>query len=307
MKNKSLYFSRYVWLLDIINENPGITLEDIINKYDQLCYIKNLDNEIKPFSKRTFFRDLAEMKELFGVQIEYKRASKGYYFQGSDLDANTQSLIDSYRYIHISHRYEGLNKYVVTEPNITGQKYLYDILDAIEKRKRIKFNYKKYVTAHSEQKTVEPYFLKEFKRRWYVVALDKYDKKVKTFALERIETTPIAADGEACYDILEDISLKTYFQNSFGIFKMPDLQAEDIILSFTPLKGKFLKAQSLHPSQEVIVENETECRIKLNLQITPDFIMEILSHGCEVKVISPEILVKEVCSNLERALKQYNY
>jgi predicted DNA-binding transcriptional regulator YafY len=179
------------------------------------------------------------------------------------------------------------------------------MLDAIEKRKRIDFVYQKYVDGVYEKRTIDPYFIKEFKSRWYVIARDRKDLKIKTFALERIESEPTSICSAGCYDIPTDIKPDTFFKDSFGIFRLENQKVQEVELSFKPLKGKFIKSQPLHTSQIVIIESETELRVKLNLQITHDFVMDLLSHGDEVKVIAPADLVEEVKRKLSEALNQY--
>ena len=179
------------------------------------------------------------------------------------------------------------------------------MLDAIQNRKRVEFTYRKYVEGNSEKRTVEPYFVKEFKNRWYVIARDKKDQRVKTFALERIENDPSPASPSASFDIPITITPASFFKDSLGIFKLSDIKVEEIELSFNTLKGKFIKSQPLHSSQTILIDSETELRIKLKLQITHDFIMELLSHGSEVKVIAPESLKNRIVEELAQTLKNY--
>jgi predicted DNA-binding transcriptional regulator YafY len=42
------------------------------------------------------------------------------------------------------------------------------------------------------------------------------------------------------------------------------------------------------------------------LYITHDFIMELLSYGSRLKVISPEALKRELAENYSRALRLYD-
>ncbi len=301
---KNLYFSRFLWLYDTIKSKSPINVEGLIALYNNEVYAKN---SFKPLSKRTFHRDLSEMKELFGIDIKFDKVGNGYKIEEAKMDSNKTLLIDSYRYIHTFQRFENINKYITMEPKRTGSEYLLSILEAIQDCKRIKFYYKRYVYSKSENRTIEPYFIKEFKSRWYVVALDKKDNKIKTFALDRIESIPYAPDGSSCYDIPKDITPESYFKDTFGIFKMDNLQVEEVILAFNPLKGKFLKSQPLHHSQEILIDDEKEFRIKLKVQLTHDFKMEILSHGNEVRVITPKVLIRDICWDMENALKQYDY
>jgi predicted DNA-binding transcriptional regulator YafY len=55
----------------------------------------------------------------------------------------------------------------------------------------------------------------------------------------------------------------------------------------------------------VITDNDEETQIKLSLYITYDFVMELLSFGDRVKIISPDSLRKELCETYKNALVQY--
>lgn len=299
---KDLYFSRYLWLYDTIKNNQYLNVDELIDRYNAAIFDAG---NAKSISKRTFHRDLAEMKSLFGIEIKFDKAQNGYFIKDEEIEANAMLLIDSYRYIHTFKRFKHINKLIASEAKITGKEHLETILFAIDNRIRIQFNYQKFVNSECEKRAIEPYFIKEFKSRWYVIGLDLKDKKQKSFAMERISNLVNKYEGLACYDIPQNLTPDSYFKDVFGIFKLPHAVNEDIMLSFKPLKGKFIKSNPLHNSQETIIDNNDEFRIKLNMQITHDFVMEILSHGDEVKVIFPEILINEICSKMENALKQY--
>lgn len=299
---KDSYFSRYLWLYDTIKSNPNIGVEDLIDRYNNLVYSGAF---LKPISKRTFHRDLVEMKELFGIVIKFDKSKNGYRIEEDKMGANEILLIDSYRYIHAFKRFIDINKYIASENVKTGSEHLTMILEAIKQCRSIQFNYQKYVCSEVEDRKINPFFIKEYKSRWYVVAADQKDRRIKTFAIERMNNIKFTLDGAACYDIPKDITADNFFNDTFGIFKMPDLQVEEVILSFKPLKGKFIKSNPLHHSQTELIEDENEYRVKLKLQLTHDFTMEILSHGDEVRVISPESLINDIRSKMENALKQY--
>ena len=84
-----------------------------------------------------------------------------------------------------------------------------------------------------------------------------------------------------------------------------DLEPQEVILSFYPSQGKYIKTLPLHESQVILEDNEDELLIKLTLFITLDFLMEILSYGSNVKVIQPVSLIEEVKKTYENALKRY--
>ena len=300
--SKRTFFKRYIWLLDLIKNNQYISFDEIAAKFKNSDFT---DDDQTGFSKRTFHRDQIEIIELFGVEIKYDKSQKGYYLEGEYVSSNTEKLIDSYRLINTFQIFKNIDQFIVTELNRSGSEHLLIILDAIQKRKRIAFNYCKYVDVNVENRIVEPYFVKEFKNRWYVIAKDTKDDLTKTFALERIVNEPYSNGIASSFDIPPTINSETYFKDSFGIFRLSGTSVENIELMFTPLKGRFIKSQPIHKSQQIIVDTEIELRIKLKLQVTHDFIMEILSHGSEVKVISPQSLRETIIAETKKNLLQY--
>lgn len=301
--SKRTFFKRYIWLFDLIKNNPYITLNEIIEKFNNSIL---WNDETVGYSKRTFHRDVNEVEELFGVEIDYDTVNKGYYIEDEIIHKNTSLLIESYRIINTLEKFKEINKYVSTGFHNTGSEHISTILYAIKNKNGIEFSYFKYVGGEITQRNIEPYFLKEFKFRWYVIGKDIKDKQVKTFALERIQSNTLIIKTNTNYQIPAGINPDNFFDDSFGIFKLQNSESELVELSFSPLKGKFIKSVPLHKSQKVLVDNDKELRIQLQLQITHDFIMEILSHGSDVVVLKPSILVARIKNELEKSLKDYN-
>jgi hypothetical protein len=104
----------------------------------------------------------------------------------------------------------------------------------------------------------------------------------------------------------DPFDVQEYYKPLFGIIHPTDQALEEIILSFTPDQGKYIKSLPLHESQQILIDNDKEFRVCLKLYITFDFVMEILSYGSDVKVIQPSHLVQEVVITLKKALNQYS-
>ncbi len=95
------------------------------------------------------------------------------------------------------------------------------------------------------------------------------------------------------------------YKNSFGILDPDGKKPQEIILSFHPRKGKYMKTLKLHESQQIIKDNDEELQIKLFLVITFDFRMEIQSHADEVKVLKPISFANELKEIYQNAINQY--
>jgi predicted DNA-binding transcriptional regulator YafY len=96
-----------------------------------------------------------------------------------------------------------------------------------------------------------------------------------------------------------------HYKNCFGIISPNNQKLQEVVLSFTPFQGKYIKSLPLHETQEILKDNSDEVLVKLTLYVTLDFIMEILSFGDNVKVIAPDDLIEELKKTYQNALNQY--
>ena len=184
-----------------------------------------------------------------------------------------------------------------------GLQWLNGLVHSITHQKIITLQYTKFWEGVSHKKVLEPYAVKEFKNRWYLLAHEKNDEKyfLKTFGLDRISDLEIAPSTfkPKKYDAGKD------FENSFGIISTLNETPHEIILSFDCDQGKYIKTLPLHHSQEILVDDDDEFRIKLTLVPTYDFEREILSHGSTVKIISPLSFKNHLKSEVEAMLKNF--
>ena len=81
---------------------------------------------------------------------------------------------------------------------------------------------------------------------------------------------------------------------------------QEIIISFDVDQGNYVKTLPFHPSQEILIDDDQEFRIKLTLVPTYDFEREILSKGSSFKIISPESFKNHMKAEIEDMLKNFN-
>jgi predicted DNA-binding transcriptional regulator YafY len=134
------------------------------------------------------------------------------------------------------------------------------------------------------------------------LAKDLKDQQIKSFAFDRLTELEI---NKKRFQPQQNFDVNEYYQFCFGIISPSDHELQEVILSFDPFQGKYIKSLPLHETQEVLVDDEREVRIKLKIYMTHDFLMEILSHGENVKVIKPESLITSLKCSYKNALSQY--
>jgi predicted DNA-binding transcriptional regulator YafY len=304
--SKRGYISRYLLILKKLKVKPYSTYEElqayIENQFD---YLQMQDDTLNiGFSKRTLQRDIKEIRNVFGIDIEYSKSQKGYFIsQNENENMNFQRMMEAFDMFNSLNLAQDLTPFIHLEKRRPqGTDNLYGLLHAIKNRFQIKFTYQKFWEEELSQRLAEPYALKEFKNRWYIMAKDSKDNNIKSFALDRLTNLEITNQA---YQYPDNYSIEQSYRYCFGIISPNDEEPQDIILSFDPFQGKYIKTLPLHDSQQVLVDNDVEMKIKLKLCLTHDLVMELLSFGDNMKVIEPKSLADQIKQAHEKAYRQY--
>ncbi len=304
--SKRGYISRYALILKKLQAKPYSSYEELESYIErQYDYLRENDESLNlGFSKRTLQRDIKEIRQTFGIDIQFSTKDKGYFIAQSETDnKNFERMIEAFDMFNSLNMAQDLQPFIHLEKRRPqGTQNLYGLLHAIKNRLRIKFSYQKFWEDEITQRIAETYALKEFKSRWYILAKDLKDGRVKTFALDRLTNLEITKQK---FQFPKDYDVEESYRYCFGIISPDDEKPADIILSFESVQGKYIKTLPLHQTQEALIDNEDELRIKLKLCVTHDFLMELLSFGENVKVIQPKSLANQVKSAHKAAFEQY--
>jgi predicted DNA-binding transcriptional regulator YafY len=304
--SKRGYISRYLLILKKLKAKPYSTYEELQGYIDnQFDYLQMQDDTLNiGFSKRTLQRDIREIRNTFGIDIEYSTKSKGYFISQSEMEnMNFQRMIEAFDMFNSLNLAQDLTPFIHLEKRRPqGTENLYGLLHAIKNKLQIKFSYQKFWEDETTQRAVEPYALKEFKNRWYILAKDSKDGNIKSFALDRLTNLDITKRN---FDSPKTYNIEESYRYCFGIISPNGEDPQEIVLSFDPFQGKYIKTLPLHDTQQVLVDTEDELQIKLKLCVTHDLVMELLSFGDNMKVLQPKSLIKEIQKAHEKAFKQY--
>ena len=285
-------------------KNTGASYDEIQNYLEKKYEEDDIDLDDLKFTKRTFLRDKEAISKVLKTNIIYRRSTNTYAIDDHNDDELQEDVFDNLLLVEAFRAVKGKKNIMLFEQRKSrGLHWLSGLVHAITHQKIITLQYTKFWEGVSHKKVLEPYAVKEFKNRWYLLAHEKNDEKyfLKTFSLDRISDLEIAPSTfkPKKYDAEKD------FENSFGIISTLDETPEEIVLSFDSDQGKYIKTLPLHHSQEILVDDDDEFRIKLTLFPTYDFEREILSHGSSVKIISPLSFKNHLKSEVEAMLKNF--
>lgn len=207
-----------------------------------------------------------------------------------------------YNSLQITHDLETIIYLEDRKPH--GTENLYGIIHAIKQRLRIQFDYEGFWedSPKSYDRIVEPYALKEYRYRWYVVSKDTKDSAIKSFALDRMSNFNLTP---ARFERDKGFNIDDYYQYSFGMENTFGKVPERIVLSFDAHQGKYVKTSPLHKSQVILKDDDNRVVVELKLCVTHELLMELLSFGDSVTILKPKSLEKRIRVILLAASDKY--
>ena len=287
---------RFASIIGFITVHCYASKEELLERIEDSC-----DNEA--IDIRTLQRDLNTIRDLFGIDIRFKRGW-GYYIAEKDSVSETVTKLLSDFLI-----FNQLN----TDAAVAGivlpehRKMIFNvdftsILNAAKNCRRVEFDYTYFrEEGRLRHKKVEPYFLKESQQRWYLVAKDLKDGLLKCFELGRADNLSVTQET---FKKDRKLNGQALFKDSFGIWNNPADPVEDILLKFDALDGNFLKTLPLHASQRIVEEKDNHVILSLRLRITNDFVMALLSRSRSVEVLRPAHLRQRILEIYQQAAQR---
>lgn len=252
---------------------------------------------------RLLQRDIQAIAEMFHLTITNKRGI-GYYVKEREDESpmNFERFVNDFDLLSTMAPDTRLHRYILPERNrFIGSDNFYPLLNAIKEHLIVEFEYENVRTGTKRRHRIAPYFLKEDQMRWYLAGVQD-SGKVLLFGIDRIYGLKVS---EEKFKRNEEIDEAGMFDNCFGIWNDESIPVEKIILKYDALDGQFLKSVPLHHSQRIIKDCDDEFIISLNIKITNDFVMTLLSRSRSLEVIRPAHLRERIKSIYETALRRY--
>lgn len=291
--SKTEQMNRWKYIVQFLRERreKGVSLDEIKN------FLKKKDISL---TDRTFDRDKKHIEEVLGAEIRYLRGINAYIINNEELEQGEDNIFDNLLLIEAYRETKDKQDIMLFERRkARGLEHLNGIIHAITHRKIITFDYQKFWSDEKRERVVEPYALKEFQHRWYLLAKEHQPKDgntiMKTFGLDRISNLEIKSRSFK----KEPYSPQKAFEHSFGIILPNGAEPQNIVLAFDKEQGNYIKALPLHSSQKIVKETDEELVISLYLVPTYDFEREILSYGSRVQVLEPSALRKRMKEEIE--------
>ena len=150
---------------------------------------------------------------------------------------------------------------------------------------------------------IQPYAMKVYNHRWYLLGYLKEHEGLRNIALDRILNLKVL---NTKFDLPADFDARRYYANVVGIFVNDDLPPQKVKIRVYGVQADYLRSTPLHKSQKETYYKRGEfSEFTYKLSITPELISQLLSMGSQIEVLEPAELRERMKEELKKSMERY--
>jgi hypothetical protein len=278
----------------------AITLSEINKKWQQTEMSEGIT-----LSRTTFHRHRIAIEEIFGLYIDCYKKNGNKYYIGNDYvlreDSVQNWMLSTMSVGNILSESHSLHDRILLENVPSGGEMLQQVIKAMKESKKISITYRRYGGHATRTFELEPYCLKLFVQRWYLVGRFA-DRGMAIFSFDRILEIKMSNEK---FKVDENFDAASYFSDCFGVMLDENSKPEKVLIRAYGYEPYYLRDLPLHHSQREIQSTEEYSDFELRLKITSDFKSKLLSRGEWIEILEPKALAKEIVEWHQKAIERY--
>ena len=297
--------TKYVWVIDTIYRRRKISFKELNE-----LWLRDDISRGKEIPKRTFDNWRSVIFDMFGINIANEnRGEYRYYIEFEEDICNNGLRSWLYNTLSVANalaKSKSIKNRILLEYVPSGQEYLQPIIEAMKENRILNITYHSYWKDEENSFDVQPYCVKLFRQRWYMVARSTYpyyyEQGPRVYALDRVHDLYAT---EETFKMPKDWDAQEFFNGCFGIIADQQMDIQTIKLKVSISQANYIRDLKLHESQEEIECNDEYSIFKYYLRPTFDFIQEILWNGESMEVLEPLPLREEIAGIINRMNSKY--
>lgn len=177
-------------------------------------------------------------------------------------------------------------EYPGTSPDLSLFKQL---VNAINNKQVCTIQYQAFNKNESKPFNIHPHLIKEYKNRWYLVALNVLYDDIRVYGLERVTHLEVI---DQFHD--DQFDSEDYFKNAIGITVQNGVKPVRIELQFNKYHAPYILSSPIHHTQKILKNTKNQLTVSIKLHPSPELSMFLLSHGSGLKILKPDWLREEI-------------
>lgn len=318
-----LQYERFFWFHKFIKAGKYPNAKDLSEQFE--------------ISHRTAQRTIEFMRDRIQAPLEYDYLNKGFYYSDKtyelpslwfnednvvalslavrlassipDIDTknklcslleeiiNRQSTDGKMKFSDISEKISVKN----IEYSRVNEQYFTAIVSSIFQKRPLHISYYSPHTKQGTDRTILPLHLIQYMGSWHVIAFCSLRNAMRDFALSRIKSINSTDKKVRLPGDLPPV--KEFTRKHFGIIQGGKTQY--VRLQFTPSVAAWIQEQIWHPDQKTTLNRDGSLQLSFPAADFKELAKRILSHGANVKVVSPKQLQRIVKTEIAKMGQVY--
>ena len=293
-------FKEYIWLVNTIRKagDDGITFAEINEKWLETELSEGVE-----LARSTFNRHKDSIEDIFGLIIDCNRLNGYRYFISNEEvlgeDSIQNWMLNTLTVNNIIGEALTLQDRILLQPAPVEGDYLKMVIEAMKKSVKLAVDYRKYGDDEPRHLTFEPYCIKLFKQRWYI--LGHFHRNATAdrpevdyfgvFSFDRILNMSLTDEK---FQMDPSFNAQAYFEECFGVLVNDDTVAQRIVIRVFGDERFYVRDLPIHKSQREIGQGEDYTDFELFMRPTIDLSTHFVSRSFLIKVLEPQWLADEI-------------
>ena len=297
---------KYVWVIETIYRAKKISFKELNERWLRDDISRGVE-----IPKRTFDNWRYVIWDMFGIIIANENRGEYRYFIENMEDISKNGLRSwLYNTFCVSNALansQSIKDRILLEYVPSGQEYLQGIIEAMKENRVLNITYHSYWKDEESNFDVQPFCVKLFRQRWYLVARSTYtyyfEQGPRVYALDRIHSLH---KTEETFEMPKDWNAEDFFDGCFGIIADQNIDVQPVKLKVTASQANYIRDLQMHESQEEVECNDQYSIFTYQLRPTYDFIQELLWNGGDMEVLEPLWLRQKMAETIQGMWNKYH-
>ena len=176
------------------------------------------------------------------------------------------------------------------------------VIESMQQNLELQIDYQPFydhrVTFH-----IQPYAMKVYHQRWYIVGYLKEKEGIRNIALDRILELELTNEK---FHYPDDFDANKYYSNTIGVYVNEKLKPQKVVIRAFGIHVEYMRTLPLHVSQnEIACKHQQYSDFQYKLCLTPELSTKLLAMGENVEVLEPVELREEIKNRLASAMERY--
>ena len=186
--------------------------------------------------------------------------------------------------------------------DLEGMDNFTPLFNAIVEKQPLKLTYQSFKQDSKETIIVHPYYLKQYNKRWFLIAWNDAQDFMANYAFDRIKGIE---NADVAYKPT-DVNWFDYFDEMVGVSKDTRTEPQKVLLWVSNASWPYVKTKPLHgATQRLVNMDETGAYITIEVYLNYELEQQILSFGENMKVLEPVELKERIKKRLGGAILNY--